>query len=274
MTNVTNIDDLMLHLGEDMTAKELGAVVIALVPKKLKFKLACEARHRLGKDWTDSTIRQWTAPSNHREQRAEQQRMLNREAGKDWQKKNRERANAKSKRWRAENWSRHLHNTRGWREMNRDRCLSVRKQWRAQNAERLRTRYREYYEERLATDSLFRLKHHLRVRLRNALHGRSKSARTMELVGCSIEELRAHLEQQFINNMTWENYGQWHVDHRVPCAAWDLSDPEQQRACFHWSNLQPMWGTENSSKGSLHNGVRHRHGSRSGAQVEAPRPDA
>jgi hypothetical protein len=50
--------------------------------------------------------------------------------------------------------------------------------------------------------------------------------------------------------MTKENYGKWHTDHIIPCAAFDLSDPKQQTKCFHYSNIQPLWAEENLRKGA------------------------
>lgn len=89
----------------------------------------------------------------------------------------------------------------------------------------------------------------LRMRVRHALHGRNKSARTLELVGCSIEHLKLWLTFYFQKDMSWENYGEWHIDHIKPCAKFDLSDPAQQRACFHYTNLQPLWAGDNIRKG-------------------------
>ena len=54
--------------------------------------------------------------------------------------------------------------------------------------------------------------------------------------------------------MNWENYGVWHIDHIIPCARFDLSDPGQQKICFHYTNLQPMWGEDNLKKGARLNG--------------------
>ena len=99
-------------------------------------------------------------------------------------------------------------------------------------------------------DPLYRLKSRVRARVSSALVGRSKSARTMELLACTIEELWAHLERQFKPGMTRENYGEWHVDHIIPLDRYDLADPEQQRRAFHWSNTQPLWASENISKGA------------------------
>lgn len=78
-----------------------------------------------------------------------------------------------------------------------------------------------------------------------------KSARSNELLGCTYAELAAHLEQQFKRGMSWDNFGSyWHIDHIIPCAAFDLSKPEQQRQCFHYLNLQPLEAKANMSKGA------------------------
>ena len=63
-------------------------------------------------------------------------------------------------------------------------------------------------------------------------------------------QLLPGLESKFRDGMTWENYGPfWHVDHIRPWASFDLSDPSQQKLCFHWTNLQPLLATENLAKG-------------------------
>jgi hypothetical protein len=64
----------------------------------------------------------------------------------------------------------------------------------------------------------------------------------MELLGCTIDFLKEYLEARFLPTMTWENYGTlWHIDHIIPCASFDLRDLEQQKACFHYTNLQPLF---------------------------------
>ena len=73
---------------------------------------------------------------------------------------------------------------------------------------------------------------------------------SFSLVGCSVGFLRSYIEAKFEKGMTWDNYGEWHVDHIRPCASFDLSDKDQVIQCFNWRNLQPMWGSENCSKGS------------------------
>lgn len=100
------------------------------------------------------------------------------------------------------------------------------------------------------TDSNFKIKDNLCRRINNALHGNSKSKRTLDLLGCSIEFLRQHIELQFKEGMVWNNYSinGWHIDHIRPCASFDLSKSEEQQKCFHYTNLQPLWAEENRSK--------------------------
>jgi len=85
-----------------------------------------------------------------------------------------------------------------------------------------------------------------------ALSGTNKVASTEELLGCSFDVFVEHLQSQFKDGMSWDNRGRagWHIDHIRPCASFDLSDPDQQRQCFHYTNMQPLWAADNLSKGS------------------------
>ncbi len=102
-----------------------------------------------------------------------------------------------------------------------------------------------------------RLASNLRSGIQGALRGERKHHRSLELLGCSISDLRLRLESLWKPGMTWENWGtwkhngpmKWHIDHIKPCASFDLRDPEQQRKCFHYSNLQPLWAIDNLKKG-------------------------
>jgi hypothetical protein len=123
------------------------------------------------------------------------------------------------------------------------------KKWREAHKEETRVYKREYLAIKRANDQLFKLKELLRSRLRNALEGKKKSDRAMNLVGCSLEDLKAHLESTFQEGMTWDNQGEWHIDHIIPCVAFDLEDPLEQKACFHYRNLQTLWKIDNSQKG-------------------------
>lgn len=75
-----------------------------------------------------------------------------------------------------------------------------------------------------------------------------KTSKTYKLIGTDINTVWKHLESKFKPGMTRDNHGKWHVDHIIPCAAFDLSDPKQQIKCFHYTNLQPLWAKENLIK--------------------------
>lgn len=140
---------------------------------------------------------------------------------------------------------------RKWRKDNAEYARKKRKAYYQKNQKRIIQQKKEYTRRKRAEDPYFRLKCSLRSRIRNAMFGISKSASTMELIGCSVEEYRAHLESQFTDGMTWENYGigGWHIDHIKPCVSFDLTDPEQQKECFNYKNTRPLWAKDNIRKG-------------------------
>jgi len=109
---------------------------------------------------------------------------------------------------------------------------------------------RKYYNEKLKDNIDYRILSSLRSRVWTVLKKQKKSNSTIKLTGCTIEFLRSHIESKFEDGMNWNNYGVWHIDHIIPCASFNLSDPEQQKICFHYTNLQPMWGEKNIQKGS------------------------
>jgi len=175
----------------------------------------------------------------HREQislRQKKYNLLNREKvlaqGKKSHLKNRDKRNAASK---------------NYRETHKEEFRLMKKRWNQANLKHIAKRLKE----RRRKDAHLRLATCLRTRLRKSLKGASKSAHTIDLLGCSLPALRLHLEQRFQPGMTWVNYGPvWHVDHVKPCASFDLTDPAQQRECFHFTNLQPLFARDNLVKGA------------------------
>lgn len=124
-----------------------------------------------------------------------------------------------------------------------------RKRHRASDRRRIKAR-REYSRKKRSSDPLYKLGITIRGRIHKAIKKNSKSSSTRDLLGCSIKHVRKHLESQFKDGMTWNNHGinGWHIDHIIPCASFDLSDPLQQKKCFHYTNLQPLWAIENLIK--------------------------
>ena len=205
---------------------------------------------------------------------------------KEYHIKNKEKLNERSREYHAQHQAEAAANTKAYREKNKDLIRENAKKWYSNNREdqvikkRLdyvnrsdhhklmkrqeraswsqdrRDANNKYRRERYHIDKenvQFKLKHRLRSRLWHAVHDQHciKSGTTFELTGCTIDELKSHLEYQFEEGMTWDNMGQWHIEHTIPCADHDLSDPDEQKKCFHFRNLTPMWGYENLSKGSL-----------------------
>lgn len=107
----------------------------------------------------------------------------------------------------------------------------------------------KYRKNKFQNDINFRLRHFLKNRLINAIKRNKKINSFILLLDCSIIQLKNHLQNQFKKGMSWQNYGKWHIDHIRPCASFDLSKTSQQRKCFNYKNLQPLWAKENQSKG-------------------------
>jgi len=126
------------------------------------------------------------------------------------------------------------------------------------NQEKRKDAIREYSRvrcnEKSKTDISFRILKNLRSRIRFALKkGQIKKADTTEnLLGCTVPEFRAYFTSLFTKDMSWNDFmaGKIHIDHIMPCAKFDLTNEAQQRICFHYTNLQPLWSTDNLRKGT------------------------
>lgn len=153
-----------------------------------------------------------------------------------------------------------------------EKAREQRKKYRQANREVLNKKKNEYKKRRLAVDPAYKAKtqehkrnskkkrmandytYKLSVRLRNkvylTLRKTHKYYHGLELLGCTVDEARQHIENQFQPGMTWDNWGQfgWHIDHITPIASFDLSVPSEQKKCFHYTNLQPLWWRDNLAK--------------------------
>jgi len=156
---------------------------------------------------------------------------LNKERKKLLDLKNKDRINFKRSEWRK--------SERG-KKLNSIRCKKYREKYRQQLTKK--------YLDKRKKDPNFKLLTILRGRIYDVLRGHNKSNSTKNMLGCTIEEFWIHLEKTFKPGMTRENHGLWHVDHIKPCASFDLTKPEEQAKCFHYTNLQALWAHENLSK--------------------------
>jgi hypothetical protein len=152
--------------------------------------------------------------------------------------------------------------TKEYNLKNKDRINEYAKEYREKNKELLKKRkkpqspektkaYKEaskdkikaYRRYKLTTDMSYRIVKNLRGRLATALkRDYKKSKPTLDLLGCDVKFLKLYLENKFLPTMSWDNYGTvWHIDHIMPCAKFNLADPEEQKRCFHYTNLQPLF---------------------------------
>lgn len=138
-----------------------------------------------------------------------------------------------------------------WYAKNSEKMKELQKKWRNNNPEKIKKINNKYQNKRRQNDINYKIGCYLRTRVSTAvrIQGTKKSSTTKELLGCSIELFKQHLEKQFTQGMSWENYGKWHIDHIIPCASFDLTNPEEQKKCFNWTNLQPLWAEDNLKKG-------------------------
>jgi|10_taG_2_1085330.scaffolds.fasta_scaffold130157_2 hypothetical protein len=139
-----------------------------------------------------------------------------------------------------------------YRTINKEKLKQKALEYRIKHRKIICIRQYKYRDRKRKTDPYFKLIDNLRNRIYCVLKGKiKKSTKTLNLLGVeNISEVKLHLEKQFEPLMNWENHGLWHIDHIKPCASFDLKCPVQQLACFHYKNLQPLWASENMSKGA------------------------
>jgi len=167
-----------------------------------------------------------------------------------WKKNNKQRVSEYNKKYHSDNAPTIAVRSSIGRKKNKDAHYKKHKEWVDKNRQHCREYTREYSKNRTKIDPTFHLKTNVRGRICAALNGRSKAARSNELLGCSYEFFREYIERQFVNGMNWGNRSEWHIDHKIPLAAFDLSKPEQQKVAFHYSNQRPLWKLENLKKGA------------------------
>jgi hypothetical protein len=119
------------------------------------------------------------------------------------------------------------------------------KQYREKNKERLN----EYDLKRHHSDIRRKIRNNLSGAIRKRLNGQIKQSKSIEYVGCTWEFLIGYLESKFLNGMNWQNMGAvWHIDHKIPCRAFDFNDENQIKECFNYKNLQPLFVIDNLKK--------------------------
>ena len=187
----------------------------------------------------------------------EQLKEYNRKYHLKYYLKNRKRILAYIKVWKLKNNKKYYQNhkidiikkAKQYYKLNKVKILKQKEYYRLIHKKEIAKKFVIIARNLYKTNIQYKIKQLLRRRILDALKGNPKIRTTMNLVGCSIDNLKRHLKKQFTPGMMWENYGKWHIDHIRPCAKFDLSKVSEQRKCFNYKNLQPLWAVDNLRKG-------------------------
>jgi hypothetical protein len=148
---------------------------------------------------------------------------------------------AKAKAYYEANKQKLLANNKQWRQANKEKITS----YRIENRDKFRFARKKYYENN-------KLHCNISSSIKEALDISTRSKAIFEKLGYTIDDLKTHLESKFSEGMSWDNYGEWHIDHIIP-QSWlpfDSLESENFKKCWALSNLQPLWAKDNCSKGN------------------------
>lgn len=164
---------------------------------------------------------------------------------------NKEKYLDKSKKYYENNKEKHILRNKNYVQCNKDKNIKYQQKYFRNNQTKIREYKKLYVNYKYHNDEQFKIKILLRSRFSAALKNQNilKINSVLILVGCTIQECKQYLESQFNPEMNWENHGTiWEIDHIKPCVLFDLTDIEQQKLCFHYTNLQPLFKIENRQK--------------------------
>ena len=151
---------------------------------------------------------------------------------------------SESKTKRAKDYNRY------YREKNKEKIAIRSKEYYEKNKEKNLKRAWQYRKKRLKNDPYFKFICSLRSRISSTFKRKTKRSSIITLLGCPVEIAVKHLEKQFTDGMTWDNYGQWHIDHISPLSSFNLEEEQDLKKACHYTNLQPLWAKDNRRKGT------------------------
>ena len=203
--------------------------------------------------------RRWNAKNKEKQAaRMKMYRTLNKESlsikEKEAYLNNKEYHSKRAKEYRIKNLDKLTAYSRNYYYNNRQKCIIMVQNYNKLHKEIIAAKSKIRSIKKYKENPYHRMCHLLKNRIRDGIKtgGGKKNTNAETLLGCTFEYVRQHLASLFRPGMTWENNTKhgWHIDHKIPCASFDLTDPEQQKKCFHYTNLQPLWWYENLTKHS------------------------
>jgi hypothetical protein len=170
--------------------------------------------------------------------------------GKIYRERNPEKRKETIKKYFEKNKEKELLRFRNYVINNPEKRKDTIKKYYETNKQLINKKQYQINKKRYNEDILFKLKHNLRERIKDYLNQtKTIYSKTFNIVGCTPYELKEYLESKFTDNMSWDNYGfyGWHIDHIIPLSS--AKDEEELKRLCHYTNLQPLWCTDNLSKG-------------------------
>ena len=169
---------------------------------------------------------------------------------KKYREANKEKVKQRIKKWREKNKEKIAEQRRDYYQTNKLHRLELCKLYSEKNKTNYNNYKRKYQKQRYASNLHFQMKNKLGARIRLALKNKiKKTGSTLDLLGCSLPFFRKYFESKFTVGMSWNKISLIHIDHIVPCKNFDLTKKSDQKKCFHYTNLQPLWAKDNLSKG-------------------------
>ena len=156
------------------------------------------------------------------------------------------------KKWRDSNKEYMSNKSKTWYEQNKEHRKEYLKEYREKNIDKIRKTKRDYQQHLRDTNPTYKLISYFRTAIYQVLKESNvgKNKHYFDVLQYTPKQLIDHLELQFTDGMTWDNYGEWHVDHIKPISSFniiEMGDNEFMK-CWCLNNLQPMWGEENIRK--------------------------
>jgi len=156
------------------------------------------------------------------------------------------------KKWRDSNKEYLSNKSKTWYENNKEHRKQYLKEYREKNVDKIKQIKRKYEKNRKDTDPLYKLISNFRTAIYQVLKENNvkKNGHYFDILKYTPQQLIEHLEKQFSDEMTWDNYGLWHVDHKHPISLYNIKEigDDEFLKCWSLDNLQPMWGCENIKK--------------------------
>jgi len=187
-----------------------------------------------------------TKIKKYREENREILSEKNIEYQKGIREENKEERKKYRRKYRVDNIEKSLRLEKEARERNKEKSSTTQKKYREENREILNEKRRN----RINSNPLLRSKERIRILIANSITkmGYTKKSRTHEILGCSFEEFKLYIDNMLSDGMSWDNHGEWHLDHRIPIS-WAKTE-EDIIKLNHYTNFQPLWASENLSKGN------------------------